>query len=91
MDMACHVERRNCMNGALPLVKWITWGIESSGIFQSHMRPWQYRTQKAGRGTVPTPCSWWSLWELDCCLLEEWKRGNGWPLVCTVLSGGGLN
>jgi hypothetical protein len=24
MDMACHVERRNCMNGALPLVKWIT-------------------------------------------------------------------
>jgi hypothetical protein len=23
-DMACEVERRNCMNGALPLVKWIS-------------------------------------------------------------------
>ena len=24
LDMACDVERRNCMNGALPLVKWIS-------------------------------------------------------------------
>jgi len=38
------------------------------------MKQWQYKTQKAGRGTVPTPRSWWSLGESLTAACRRGKR-----------------